>query len=268
MMKSFYGLWIFLIVIQEFLYYGQTELIRNGSEDRLSLDEAYLTISNKNYSDHILFMYNAVVCENCDYEQLNDTFATDKSPIYIINTKYAYDFKIFKISKPTVVQCQINSYQFAEHGSYLFEITQTAKKDVCSITQTREASYYWIPFISGIIILLFIILFIQLWHHISQNRRFARFLPNAAQQELINSDYLKSLPKSPTTQSNLAADSTDDIINTLRIGSELPLVGSTRLSNNSIRITKVLPKRLRSLDTFRGFSLMVMILVNYGGKCF
>lgn len=233
------------------------------------MDEAYLTISNKNYSDTVALKYNALICENCAYDHLNNTFPTNTSLIYIINTKYLYDFKFLKQSADEFFVCQINSYQFYEHGSYLVEIIQNAKKEVsCSITQTNNSSYYWIPFVIGMAALLILILFIQLSHHISQSRYFARFLPNATQQGLINNDYVISLPKNPMTESTLACESTDDIINTLRTGSELPLVGSTRLSNNSIRITKVLPQRLRSLDTFRGFSLLVMILVNYGGKYF
>jgi hypothetical protein len=269
MKESFYGLCICLIVIHEFVQYGQTQLIRDGSWDPLSMDEAYLTISNKNDSDTVIFKYNAEICENCAYEHLNDTFRTNTTLKYIIDTKYLYDFKLLKQSVNEIFICQINSYQFYEHGSYLFEVTQNAKKEVsCSITQANNPSYYWIPFVIGMAALLIIILFIQLWHHISQSQRFARFLPNASQQGLINNDYVISLPKNRMTESTLPCESTDDIINTLRTGSELPLVGSTRLSNNSIRITKVLPQRLRALDTFRGFSLMVMILVNYGGKYF
>ena len=90
-------------------------------------------------------------------------------------------------------------------------------------------------------------------------------LPNAVRQGLTNNDFGVSLPRESTAIVN---DPSDDIISTLTTANELRLVGSTRLSNNSIRITKVLPKRLRSLDTFRGFSLMVMIFVNYGGNIF
>jgi hypothetical protein len=58
----------------------------------------------------------------------------------------------------------------------------------------------------------------------------------------------------------------ENMFDTEATNNELPLVGSTRSSNNSIKITKILPKRLRALDTFRGFALMIMIFVNYGGE--
>ncbi|CAF1105529.1 unnamed protein product [Rotaria sordida] len=263
MKKSFYYLWIFLITIQEFLQYGQTQSINDDSLDPLSMDQAYLTISNKNYSNSITFMYNLIVCEKCNFKMLGDIVPCNSSQTVIINTTYAYDFQLFIESTNKTLQCSIKSYQFLEHGSYLFEIIEIAQnQDFCSIQQTKESSYYWLPIIIGMGIFLIFILFIQLWHRISHSRRFTRFLPNSMQQEIINNDFLTSLPKNPTT---IANDPNDDIIRTLTTSSELPLVGSTRISNNSILITKILPKRLRSLDTFRGFSLMVMIFVNYGG---
>ncbi|CAF2512996.1 unnamed protein product [Rotaria sp. Silwood2] len=262
MKKSFYCLWIF-ITIQEFLQYGQTQSINDDSLDPLSMDQAYLTISNKNYSDSIIFMYNLVICEKCNFELLGDVLPSNSNQTVIINTRYAYDFQLFTETTNKTLQCSIKSHQFLEHGSYLFEIIDIEQnQDFCSIKQIKESSYYWLPIIIGMSIFLIFILLIQLWHPISRSQRFTRFLPNAIQQGLINNDLIVSLPNNPTTIHN---DPNDDIIRTLTTGSELPLVGSTRLSNNTIRITKVLPKRLRSLDTFRGFSLMVMIFVNYGG---
>ncbi|CAF3946129.1 unnamed protein product, partial [Rotaria sp. Silwood1] len=263
MKKSYYCLWIFLITIQKFLQYGQTQSINDDSLDPLSMDEAYLTISNKNYSESIIFMYNLVVCEKCNFEFLGDVIPYNSSETVIINTKYAHDFQIFTKSTNKTLQCSIKSHKFFEHGSYLFEIIEIAQnQDICSIKQTKESSYYWLPIIIGMSILLTFILLIQLCHPMSRSRLVTRFLPNVIQQGLINNDLIVSLPNNPTTITN---DPNDDIIRTLSTSSELPLVGSTRLSNNTIRITKLLPKRLRSLDTFRGFSLMVMIFVNYGG---
>jgi heparan-alpha-glucosaminide N-acetyltransferase len=49
-------------------------------------------------------------------------------------------------------------------------------------------------------------------------------------------------------------------------GTDLPLTASSsRALSSPLRLAKPLPKRLQALDAFRGFSLMVMIFVNYGG---
>ena len=248
--------WFFLIMI---IQYSQTQLIES---DSLIFDQAFLTISNKNCSESISFMYNLVVCEKCNFVALNNPFPMNTNQTFVINTKHAYDFRLSATNK--TLPCDIKSYKFAEHGLYLFEIIENEQNETsCSINQTGESSYYWLPLIIGMSIIFLFILIIQLWHHISHCRRFARFHPNSAQQGVINNDFVSSLPRNTNS---ISTDPNDDIIQTLTASGELPLVGSTKLSNNSIRIGKVLPKRLRSLDTFRGFSLMVMIFVNYGGK--
>jgi hypothetical protein len=226
------------------------------------MDQAYLTISNKNYSDTIIFKYNLVVCEKCDFGNLGDPVPENSNQTIIINTTYAHDFYIIS----NTLQCHVESYKFSEHGSYLFEVIKINENGIsCEINQTKESGYYWLPVMIGMGTIFIFILVIQLWHCISHSPFCSRCLPNSVRQGLMNNDFSISIPRNVTTNVN---DSGDDIIKTLEAGSELPLVGSTRLTNNSIRITKVLPKRLRSLDIFRGFSLMVMIFVNYGGNIF
>ena len=254
---------ILLIIIHEFIQYGQTQIIKDDLSDRLNLDQAYLTISNRNYTDPIIFMYNLVVCENCDFETLNGSIVQNSNQTIIINTKYAYDFQVFSEHKNNTLVCRIKSHRFSEHGSYLLEIINTAPtQDSCLINQTTGSSYYWTPLIVGMVVTFLFIVLIQLWHHISNGQRFVRFLPHGIRQGLINDTIVIPLPSNVPT---IAKDPDDDYSICATSG-ELPLFGSTCLSNNSVRIMKILPKRLRSLDTFRGFSLMIMILVNYGGK--
>ncbi len=265
MYKSFYCLWIFLLTIQEFFPYGQTQFTDDDSLDPLSMDQAYLTISNKNYSDTIIFTYNLVVCEKCDFGNLGDPVLENSNQTIIINTTYAHDFNITS-STTNKTLCRVESYKFSEHGSYFFEVIQINENVIsCEINQTKESGYYWLPVIIGMGTIFIFILFIQLWHCISHSPYCSRYLPNSIRQGLMNNDFSITIPTNLSTNVN---DSGDDILGTLRAGSELPLRGSTGLTNNSIRITKVLPKRLRSLDIFRGFSLMVMIFVNYGGNIF
>jgi hypothetical protein len=242
------------------------------SSDPLGMDEAYLTISNKNYSDPILFLYNVVACEHCDFEILADPVPMDSNETLTIGTQYPYNFQLFVPAKNTTLTCQIESYRFSEHGSYFFEITGINQNgSSCTIQKIGESSYYWTPIIVAIILLCFYIFFIQLCHYIYQSRYFNRILINFGHQGSVNYEPAVAPPSSPLTDrrgpSIIAEDNpNNDNQDLAHSNSELPLVGSTRISDNSIKITKVLPKRLRSLDTFRGFSLMIMIFVNYGGK--
>jgi hypothetical protein len=265
MKRSLNHLWILFLTFQGFLHYGQTKIIRDIQSDILEIDQAYLTISNKNYPDSIKFMFNVVACEHCDFRQLGHAIPTNSSGTWTIDTRYPYDFQLFSVHEKNALQCQVESYRFSEHGSYLFEIMQTdSNQTSCTITQTKESSYYWTPVIVAVLLLCIFVLFIQLCHHIYNRRNASRLLTNTDQRRIVNEE----VNVSPSTNRRGPNENhNEDIIGTL-VGSvsELPLVGSTRLSNNSIKITKVLPKRLRSLDTFRGFSLMVMIFVNYGGK--
>ncbi|CAF1406663.1 unnamed protein product [Adineta ricciae] len=260
MYKSFRHLWIILCIIQHLLPYAETQ-ITDDWLDPLSMDEAYLTIINRNVSFPIRLQIRSIVCEECDFTVIpeSSTYSHVNTTI-IVSTTYAQDIEVISEITNETLPCQIKAYKFAEHASYTLELSDDSPL-LCTITQTKDGSYYWLPVIIGMGSMLALVVVIQIWKCITQRSCCSRLLLNRF-RTTTDRDYTISLPKNPTTIVN---DPNDDIISTLSTGSELPLVGSTRLSNNSVRITKVLPKRLRSLDTFRGFSLMIMIFVNYGG---
>jgi heparan-alpha-glucosaminide N-acetyltransferase len=267
MKKLFNHLWIFYITIQLILHYGQTEIIENISQDDLGMDEGYLTITNKNYPDPILVTFNLVVCEHCAFQKLADTLLINISQTVKIDTNYPHDFQIFAETTNKTLVCQIESYKFSEHGSYSLDILQiSSNESSCTIDLTKEPSDYWVPVICAILFLCCFVLIIQLIHHIYHSRYIGRILTNIGHERLINNEAeIPSTPSPRREPSLIANEIQNEDLSEIGTANELPLVGSTRL-NNSIRITKVLPKRLRSLDTFRGFALMIMIFVNYGGK--
>jgi hypothetical protein len=262
MTKSFYCLWFFVIIFQ----YCQTQFIGDDWPDPLTLDQAYLNISNNNYPYSITVKHNLVVCEKCDFEILVEGVKQSSSHTVIINTKYAHDFKIILESSNETLLCEIDSYTFSDRGFYLFEIIKTPDNhSSCSITPIDEPEWYhyWLPPIIGLIILIIFIIFTQIWHRISQSERLSRLLPTVVQEGLITNEFTLSISRTPNMIANDPNVHNDDIINTLR--SDNDVTSSTRILTNSISRTKSLPKRLCSLDAFRGFSLMVMIFVNYGG---
>ncbi|CAF0885010.1 unnamed protein product [Adineta ricciae] len=262
---------VYLITVQLCFRCGQTKTTDNGLSDPLGMDQAIIVLRNKNCPDPISFMYNLVVCEQCDFERLSDPVPMDSNETLSIDTRFPYDFQLFSGTKNATIQCHIESYRFSEHGTYLFEVRQIHPNVTsCTITQTQESSYYWTPIIIVILLLLLLVFLIQLFRFIQRKQYFNRILTNRNYQELVGNQ------PSPAPRPSLFAHRlslpvipeethTNDVHPVINTTNDSPLIGSTRLSDNSVKITKGLPKRLQSLDTFRGFSLMVMIFVNYGG---
>ncbi|CAF2051689.1 unnamed protein product [Rotaria magnacalcarata] len=271
MWKSWYYLSIFHIAILQCFHYGETKIIKKDLADQLNMDQASLTISNKNYSDPILFTYNVIACEHCDFEALGNAVLTNSSKTVTIDTRYPYDFQLLSQTKDRTLVCQIHSYQFSEHGSYLFEIMKINPNEVsCTITQTKASSHYWLPIIIAVIILCTIVLSIQLCHQLYNSRYIDRILINIGHRQLINDETNVTPSTSPILSRREPlilrnATPNDNILGAANSIGSLPSVESTNQSKNSSKKMRVLPKRLQGLDTFRGFSLMVMIFVNYGG---
>jgi hypothetical protein len=258
--------------MQLILHYGETQIIGNISLGQLGMDEAYLIVNNKNYSGPISVMYNVVACEHCAFELLTDALEINSSRTLTINTQYPYDFQVFVETMNRTALCQINSYHFSEHGSYYFDIIQTNQDESsCTINLTNKSSYYFVPVICAVLFLCCLVLIIQLCQRFYNSRYIGRILTNIGHERLVNNEADSTSAISSIVNRrdpSLIANEhhQDEIIDAGISNNESSLIGSNRGSNNSIKITKVLPKRLQGLDTFRGFALMVMIFVNYGGK--
>ena len=268
MIRSSSHPWVYWIILQQVLCLGQTKVLQRNPSDPLEMDQAHLTVSNKNHSDSILVMFNIAVCEHCDFYQFAGPLSANSSQNRTIDIRYPFVFRMFSTTQNRTLPCEIDTYRFSENGSYLLEISQTEQNQTtCSIEQTGESNYYWTPIIVGIALLCAFVVFIQVCHLLYESRFVTRLLTKDEGDRIIIRD-IDGAPMPSTHESTNSAinSQNEDILAIVRSTSELPLVGSTRLSNNSIRITKVLPKRLRALDTFRGFALMVMIFVNYGGR--
>ena len=253
--------------MQAFVHYGQTQSLRDDDLDPLSMDQARLNITNENYPDNIIVNHNLVVCENCTYELLAGPLAQNASNLTIVDTRHAHQFQLFIPRFNRTIQCGKNPYDFREYGVYSFKIMGTSPDDIsCLITsqeQEPDAIHYWLPVLVGFGTFFIIIIIIQLWRCGSRRPGYIRWCPKAVQSEAIIYDFSISLPRSPDLITN---DTADDIVGTLLSGNELTLTGtSSRAPIIPKPKPEFTPKRLRSLDAFRGFSLMIMIFVNYGG---
>jgi hypothetical protein len=217
----------------------------------IGMDQAYLLVRNRNYFDSIIILSNLDVCEKCDFEQFI-VVAPNSTVNKTISTTYSYSFKIQTEGLNKSLQCEVNSYRFAEHGTYLFEIIKTdiQGQDPCSITQIGVSSNYWLPVIIGILFFVGFFVFVQLGRRIGQSRFAISFIARALSQ-----------PNSGMTAG-------ENNISTVVGKPQYENSGLTYPSISTVGVSKVVRKRLQALDTFRGFSIMVMIFVNYGGKTF
>jgi hypothetical protein len=221
--------------------YHKVETVSADSSRKLLMDEAYLILKNTNYSHNVALFGNKIICEACDLERII-TVGPDGNATKIINTKYAYDLEVRSQSSNVSLLCQIASYKFAEHGTYVLDIEQiTSVGGDCPIKQIGNPSNYLAPAILGIFFVVMYTIFVQLWPYLYRSKYVGYFRTNILHQPLANS----------------AENMQQQAIN---VPTEDPLDKKTRNK-------RALPKRLRALDTFRGFSLMVMIFVNYGGMC-
>lgn len=267
MKTSFYSLWIFLITIQAFVQYGQTQSMQDDGLDPLSMDQARLNITNEDYPEPIIVKHNLVVCESCTYDLLAGPLAKNTSNLTFVDTRHAHQFQLFISSSNRTIQCKENSYDFREYGFYSFKIMGTSPDNISCLITPQEAEpdaiYYWLPVLVGFGTFFIIILIIQLWRCVSRRPGYIRWCPKAVQSEAIIYDFSIPPPRSPDLITN---DSADDIVGTLLGGNALTLTGtSSRAPIIPKPKPEFTPKRLRSLDAFRGFSLMIMIFVNYGG---
>lgn len=263
---------MFYIIVQQLLYYGQTKIIKQDPSDPLDIDQGYLTVSNKNYPLAFSLMYNMIICEHCDFDSLTDDLSIGSNKTFTIDTTYAYDFQLLSGDSNKTLLYEIQSYKFSEHGGYLLEIISTNQSQVfCTITQTMESSYYWLPIIIAVLVLSTIVFLIQVFRRVHNSRFIGHILSNIGHDRLVNEDPDVTSEINPITNRQNQPNSTnethtDDIHVILSGNNQLSAVGVTPVTNNSEKNNKSPSKRLQSLDTFRGFSLMIMIFVNYGGK--
>ncbi|CAF3886709.1 unnamed protein product [Rotaria sp. Silwood1] len=158
------------------------------------MDEAYLIVRNRNYSNNIALFGNKIVCESCDLEKMIVAISNQNATL-IIDTKYAYNLELRSLSSNKSLLCQIASYKFAEHGTYILDIMQnTSTTDVCSIKQVGNPSYYWTPAILAIIFVILYTVLVQFWHYFYRSRYFDYFRRNNSHQRLIN-DNLGTIPQ-------------------------------------------------------------------------
>ncbi|XP_070210479.1 heparan-alpha-glucosaminide N-acetyltransferase-like isoform X2 [Littorina saxatilis] len=213
---------------------------QQGDPDRPALehDVAWLTL-NVSTGFALQVWAQTHQCRNCPYVYVTDVPARATTTI-LVNTTYTTDIK-FARAHPGGYQEDICSFTvtFREHGDYwLFMDYETAQQQTpCTLLLANDPTEAEMPILFVGLGLLGLAAFASMAFKIAsclQNSRFFR----------------KSADITDPSQ-NLDKDSSVDLENGEAVGVEVE--------------QKQKKPRLKSLDTFRGLSLVVMIFVNYGG---
>lgn len=248
-MISKYSLYLaFILLCHIHNVFPETTTSAAYVSNTLSLDEAFLIVQNTKYSHDIALFGNKVVCENCDLEEIIRVQPNDNASV-VVNTKYAYSLEFRSWTSNESLSCKIETYKFVEHGTYFIDIEEF-KQDACtySIKQIGNPSHYWVPVIVGILFIVLYTILVQIKDNKYYEWCFAHFprMGRNSRQKLID-------------------ESINEAFGDGRNNNRIETPNSLATVKDYTHVKKLPSKRLRALDTFRGFSLMVMIFVNYGG---
>ncbi|XP_064387254.1 heparan-alpha-glucosaminide N-acetyltransferase-like isoform X2 [Halichondria panicea] len=236
----------------------------------LKTGQALLTVYN-DYSENLIVGIKFDICYNCSVTRLNSSDDDATNTIYPNNNRSftiqtAHPSSVYLNCTNGDGYCYIKSpYTYAEHGHYLLKVQRD--KFTCSANSVKECNSIiiidpgqneYLPILYAAVVILFLSVG---WVCLTFGYRLAikkgilkychfRAIDRAAARDL-------GTPSKSTPSSNYGATEAET----------KPLINDgTR--DGADRESDPKPKkkvRLMSLDAFRGFSLAIMIFVNYGG---
>ncbi|CAF3282215.1 unnamed protein product [Rotaria socialis] len=254
--------------------YEEDTLVTRASSDTidinnrspLSMDQAALDIIvDKQIIGNLSVYVQVLECTNCPYKIVTEDLSSNKIFNLTINTKYNYRIRIELHNTSFCVQ----TLALYEYGQSVLNVqmsstttNSSSTSDIkCTLTARRSGNHIYVPLIVGGIILLILFIVCLFAQRMKLRERLInlqnRCLKRIPQQESTLSYDLQTR----TTPTATATTATDTIIAT----------------DANLAITKIPPihkisnvvvprsKRLLSLDAFRGFAMIAMIFVNYGG---
>ncbi|XP_061883362.1 heparan-alpha-glucosaminide N-acetyltransferase-like [Entelurus aequoreus] len=205
----------------------------------LKMDQAVLTVINQ-LDTEVVVSWLSERCYQCLYQQLGVVPARtspdhNNSQDFLLSSQHAITLQV----NSSLLLCTL-VFHFGEHGNYSLWLRNTSRSTVnCSLETDREAVNSYIPILVAVLVfgglaLMFVLLRAIMGLNVVSALLF-RIGGTFETQRLINSE----------------------------LGSPGRTV--TPVTDNILPPPPSPSKRLRSLDTFRGFSLVVMVFVNYGG---
>lgn len=211
-------------------------------------------------TEYLLINYQYTECNKCDLiNLLNLTFNTNYTSNSIIDSYYKYKMQV--ITSFDQIICDFNNkpLEFNECGNYLFEINGFTKE--CSINLINKLpfnsnNYLYIASVLSILLIFFYNLIFYLYSKYKNNNNAAK-VRNSKKAD--KADTNQSNQNSTNEMSNLA-----DTVITSYITPPGDIKNLNKKIENAAKPVDEKKKRLQSLDTLRGISLVIMIFVNYG----
>ncbi|XP_022614409.1 heparan-alpha-glucosaminide N-acetyltransferase isoform X1 [Seriola dumerili] len=209
----------------------------------LKMDEAVLTVNNDLDSEVVVF-WMSERCYQCLYQQLGVVPAAQSpgqpgSVDFVVSTQHEITLQLN--STPVNLELCTIPFHFGEHGNYSLWVKNLNDSSVVNCSVVNDAD----PINSYIPILVAFLIFAGL------------AVVSAIGRTLLGLDVVKGILFRIS-----GSMETERLIN-----SELGSPGRTvtSVTDNILPPPPNPSKRLRSLDTFRGVSLVIMVFVNYGG---
>lgn len=208
-----------------FIFLNISEGGQTQTVPALKMDQALLTFENQ-LPEEVHVYYTSDYCYKCVYQPLASVRANNNNASVVISTKFTLTIEVDTQTR-NISFCKW-SQTYGEGGRYLVSIknSEGLSDPSCSHTVQREPQNVYLPLlVAALLLLILALLFI--------------FAPYVYRRHCTSKCIRTVCCQSPrySVDNNEAPCESD----------------------------KAKPTRLQSLDTLRGFSLTVMVFVNYGG---
>ncbi|KAE8591306.1 hypothetical protein XENTR_v10018392 [Xenopus tropicalis] len=211
--------------------------VQGSVTDKLKFDEALLTVSNY-LTEPILLLYVSDYCYQClPQPLLTLPSGPGTQPVnssIIVSSRYALSVQVVSNSGNMTPLCSWE-HLYEEHGHYLISVhyllsEQNTRRVLCQETVTRPPTNCYLPLLVAFVILVGVCGLYHLSVYISRLACFRRLQQYLCKRLSFFSKHVETSEDNCGEQSKVPES-----------------------------------RRLYSLDTFRGFSLTIMVFVNYGG---
>ncbi|KAG8593749.1 hypothetical protein GDO81_000938 [Engystomops pustulosus] len=207
----------------------------------LKMDQALLLIHNELFPEKFTVYWRSDQCYQCLYQTLakSDQRSDRASDVAVVDARHPMTLQINATSGNTEL-CRVH-YRFREFGNYSLWVknSNSSTKDIaCNIIINQNPVYTNLPIVIAFFIYVAIFIVLSLGSFLLRL--------NTVQNWLCK---------------RMNPVETDRLINS-ELGSPRADLGS---QDPHFATWNAAPQRLRSLDTFRGLSLIIMVFVNYGG---
>ncbi|KAM7385915.1 hypothetical protein PAMP_001957 [Pampus punctatissimus] len=192
----------------------------------VKMDQALLTFHNQ--LDHeVHIVYTSDYCYKCVYQHLVSVKGSNNNASAVISTKFTLTVRVESQTRNVTVCRWSQTYEEGGHYSVWIQMSDAASNPSCIHTVDKRPNNVYLPLLVAALLLAIIALLFNVTPYIYRSRRTSKFIKTICCQ----------VPQYSVDNDGAHAD----------------------------EAVKPKPTRLRSLDTFRGFALTVMVFVNYGG---